>query len=86
MANMLFLLSTGGGNVENKASINLVYAAEKAKEKKLKIVSLVGKSGGELKKISDICIHVKEQETSVIQESHMSILHCICIGLDKIIK
>ncbi len=83
---ILFLLSTGGGNLENKASLNLVYAAQKAKEKNLKIISLVGKSGGELKKISDICIHVKEKETSIIQESHMSILHCICIGLDKIIK
>ena len=83
---ILFLLSTGGGNLENKASLNLVYAAKKAKEKNLKVISLVGKSGGELKKISDICIHVNESETSVIQEAHMSILHCICIGLDKTIK
>ncbi len=83
---ILFLLSTGGGNLKNKASLNLVYAANKAKEKKLKIISLVGKSGGELKKISDICIHVEDTETSIIQEAHMSILHCICIGLDKIIK
>lgn len=83
---ILILLSTGGGNLENKASLNLVHAANKAKEKKLKIISLVGKGGGELKKISDICIHVKEMETSVIQEAHMSILHCICIGLDKTIK
>ena len=30
---ILFLLSTGGGNLENKASLNLVYAANKAKEK-----------------------------------------------------
>ena len=67
---ILFLLSTGGGNLKNKASL----------------ISLVGKSGGELKKISDICIHVEDTETSIIQEAHMSILHCICIGLDKIIK
>lgn len=83
---ILFLLSTGGGNLENKASLNLVYAANKAKDKNLKVISLVGKDGGELKKISDICIHVNETETSVIQEAHMSVLHCICIGLDKIIK
>lgn len=83
---ILFLLSTGGGNLENKASLNLVYAANKAKDKNLKVISLVGKGGGELKKISDICIHVNEKETSIIQEAHMSILHCICIGLDEIIK
>lgn len=83
---ILFLLSTGGGNLENKASLNLVFAANKAKEKNLKVISLVGKNGGELKKISNICIHVLEKETSIIQEAHMSILHCICIGLDQVIK
>ena len=71
---ILFLLSTGGVT-ENKASLNLVYAAKKQKRKME--VLLVGKSGGELKKLSDICIHVNENETSVIQEAHMSILHCI---------
>ena len=83
---ILFLLSTGGGNLKNKASLNLVYAALMAKKKKLKVISLVGKNGGELKKISDICIHVKENETSIIQECHMSILHCICLGLEEKLK
>ena len=80
---ILFLLSTGGGSLKNKTSLNLVFAAKKAKEKKLKVISLVGKDGGELKKISDLSIHVKNNNTSIIQEAHMSILHCICIGLDK---
>ena len=51
------------------------------------LISLVGKSGGELKKKSDICIHVKNNVTAFIQEAHMSILHCICeileMELDK---
>ena len=34
--------------------MNLVYAAKKAKSKGAKIISLVGKSGGYLKSISDI--------------------------------
>ena len=80
---ILFLLSTGGGDLKNKASLNLVFAAQKALKKKLTVISLVGKEGGELKKISNICIHVKNKDTSIIQEAHMSILHCICIGLDS---
>ena len=52
----MFLISTGGGNYENKASLNLVHAAFLAKKRGLKIISLVGKSGGELKKISDLVI------------------------------
>ena len=81
---ILFLLSTGGGNLSGpKSSANLVYAAEEGIKKKMKIISLVGKSGGELKKISNICIHVKSQNTAYIQEAHMSILHCICEILDN---
>ena len=80
---ILFLLSTGGGNLKNKASLNLVYAAKKAKKNKLKVVSLIGKDGGELKKISNIFINVRSNNTSIIQEAHMSILHCICLGLDR---
>ena len=83
---ILFLLSTGGGNYKNKASLNLVYAAQKAIKKKITVISLVGKEGGELKKISDIAIHVENNDTSIIQEAHMSILHCICIGLDTILS
>tara|TARA_X000000950_G_C13920438_1_gene663098 strand:+ start:7696 stop:8283 length:588 start_codon:yes stop_codon:yes gene_type:complete len=80
---VLFLISTGGGNFENKASLNLVHAAILGKKRGLKIISLVGKSGGELKKISDVVIVIKNNSTSIIQEAHMSILHSICYLLEK---
>ena len=75
---ILFLISTGGGNLESGASTCLIKAAEEAKKKDMFLISLVGKSGGELKKISDICIHVDNDVTAFIQEAHMSIMHCIC--------
>ena len=81
---ILFLLSTGGGNLTgSKTSANLVYAAEEAIKKKMKIISLVGKGGGELIKISSVYIHVKSQNTAYIQEAHMSILHCVCEVIDN---
>ena len=81
---ILFLLSTGGGNLTgSKGSANLVYAAQEGINKKMKIISLVGKGGGGLKKISNICINVENQNTAYIQEAHMSILHCICEILDN---
>lgn len=83
---ILFLLSTGGGDEKSNASMNLVYAAEEAKKKNMKVISFVGKTGGILNKISDISILVKSNETSVIQECHMSMLHCICVCLDQLIK
>lgn len=81
---ILILLSTGGG--DKNSSMNLVHAAKLAKKKGLKVISLIGKSGGILKNISDIKIVVKSKITSYIQEAHMSILHCICECLDNELK
>tara|TARA_B100000242_G_C42980580_1_gene455116 strand:+ start:358 stop:945 length:588 start_codon:yes stop_codon:yes gene_type:complete len=79
---ILFLISTGGGNEQNGASMSLVEAAKEAKKKDMKIISLIGKSGGILKDISDIVILVENNVTSFIQEAHISILHCICEIID----
>tara|TARA_X000000950_G_C13723138_1_gene581105 strand:- start:24 stop:608 length:585 start_codon:yes stop_codon:yes gene_type:complete len=80
---LLVCISTGGGDLESKASMNIVYAAVEAKKLGMEIISLIGKGGGELKKISDIDIHIPSNKTSFIQEAHMSILHCVCEILDK---
>jgi len=81
---ILFLITTGGGDRENGASMNLVMAAEKAKEMGLKVYSIAGKTGGELSKISDEFIKVKSFSTSHIQEAHIAIIHAICTGLDEL--
>lgn len=83
---ILFLITTGGGNRENGASMNLVYAAEKAKEIGLKVFTLSGKGGGILKDLSDICITIKSDETSNIQEGHIAVIHGICICIDALDK
>ena len=80
---ILLILSTGGGNIKKNISKNLIYAAKIAKKKKLKVISLVGKSGGYLYKNSDISIKIKSNITSVIQEAHMTILHSICYYLEE---
>ena len=80
---ILFLISTGGGNEKNGASMNLVEAAREAKKKNMKIISLIGKTGGLLKSLSDLYIIVENNTTSHIQEAHISILHCICEIIDE---
>ncbi len=80
---ILFLISTGGGEEKSGASMSLVEAAKEAKKKNLKVISLIGKTGGLLKDISDISIIVDNKTTSFIQEAHIAILHCICENLDK---
>ena len=63
--------------------MSLVEAAKEAKKRNLKVISLIGKSGGILKEISDISIIVGSNVTSFIQEAHIAILHCICENLDN---
>ena len=80
---LLLILSTGGGNIKKNISTNLILAAKKAKKKGIKVVSLVGKSGGYLYKNSTISIKVKSNVTATIQEAHMTILHSICYYLES---
>jgi len=81
---ILFLISTSGGDSTNGISMNMVNAAEKALSMGLKLYSLVGKTGGELGKLSHESIKVASFTTSHIQEAHIAIIHAICLGLDEL--
>jgi len=75
---ILFCLTTSGGNIKKKQSKNLLKAVKFAKKNKLFVISLTGRNGGYVKSKSDLNINIKSNKTSFIQEAHMSILHCIC--------
>ena len=75
---ILFLLSTSGGNLKMKQSLNLIKLARLAKTKKIEIIALLGKGGGELKKISNKSIIINSYKTGSIQEAHKIIFHSIC--------
>ena len=83
---VLFLLSTSGGNIKKKQSINLIKLALLAKSKKISVISLLGKGGGELKKISDHSVIVNSNKTGSIQETHKIIFHSICETFENIVK
>ncbi len=80
---LLIILSTSGGNSKNEQSLNLINLAKYAKNNSNEIICLLGKSGGELKKISKNYIIINSNETGTIQEMHKIILHSICAFLDK---
>ena len=75
---VLFLFSTSGGNIKKRQSINLIKLAKYAKSKKIPIISLLGKGGGELKKISSEYILFDSYKTGSIQEAHKVIFHSLC--------
>lgn len=68
---ILIALSTSG------TSKNVLEAARKAKEIGLIVIGLTGKSGGELKRISDFNFSAGSQKTPNIQEMHITALHAI---------
>lgn len=75
---VLMAISTSGN------STNVVKAAESAKYKGMKVISLTGKNGGKLAGISDIEIRAPYNDYSDrIQEIHIKIIHSIINYIEK---
>jgi len=69
---ILVCLSTSGN------SLNVIKAAQYSQKNNLKVISLTGNNGGELKKNSDICINIDSNCTQRIQEMHILVGHILC--------
>lgn len=55
-SDVLFVFSVGGGSSTPAVSKNLVFAARHAKERGGRVLSIVGRNGGEVKKLSDASV------------------------------
>lgn len=73
----LLCLSTSGN------SKNVVAAAETAKVKGGKVISIVGEKGGKLSELSDATIKLPSQITPEIQEYTLPVYHAICAMLES---
>jgi len=69
---VLIGISTSGN------SLNVIRAFEKAKEKGIHTIALLGGNGGKLKPLADYPIVVPSSDTQRIQEGHITIGHIIC--------
>ena len=74
---LLFVISTSGN------SQNLIEVCKKANELSLKTIALLGRDGGEVSKLADQSLIIKESSTARIQEMHILIIHLICFYLEK---
>lgn len=77
---MLIGISTSGN------SKNIIEAVKVAKKYDGKTVCLLGKDGGDLKKISDISIVIPSDTTARIQECHITIIHILCELIEVALK
>ena len=74
---LLVLHSTSG------ESANLVRAAQAARAKGVRVVALLGKGGGALRRCVDDSLVIPADETSHIQEMHVAIEHIICAIVEE---
>lgn len=59
-------------------SRNVIRAVEEARAAGMQVVGLLGRDGGQLRKLCDVSIVVPSQVTARIQESHILIGHTLC--------
>ena len=69
---ILIAISTSGN------SANILKAIDRAKKSGMKVISLTGETGGEMRSVSDVLLNVPSVDTPRIQESHILIGHIIC--------
>ena len=74
---VLILISTSGGNIKKKQSVNLINVAKLAIKKKVEMICFVGKSGGEISKYAKINFFSNSTKTPIIQENQQLIFHLI---------
>lgn len=69
---VIIAISTSGN------SPNVIKGVKTSIKKGAKIISLTGKDGGKLKKLSDILLNIPSMNTPRIQEGHRIVIHIIC--------
>jgi len=77
---ILLAISTSGN------SDSITTAVKAAHEKKIRIIALTGRDGGEMAKLldaNDIEIRVPSESTARIQEVHLLTIHCLCHQIDE---
>ncbi|WP_228389276.1 glycosyltransferase [Cumulibacter manganitolerans] len=74
---VLVALSTSG------SSTNVLRAAERARERGLRVWAITGRAPNPLSCLADETVSVDSSDTSVIQEVHLLIVHALCAALDS---
>ncbi len=78
----LLAISTSGN------SENVLRAIKAAQERGVTVIGLSGRDGGKFNQVlgeNDIHISVPHPKTARIQEVHITVIHCLCDGLDMLL-
>ena len=75
-SDVLIAISTSGN------SKNVIRAIEMAKGKKIRVIVLTGKSGGNMANSGNINICIPSDDTQRIQEGHLMVEHILCESVE----
>jgi D-sedoheptulose 7-phosphate isomerase len=73
----LLALSTSG------TSANVVRACTAAREAGVRVYGLTGAAGGEVAAASDVAVRVGFDDTALVQEVHLMVIHLVCELVEK---
>lgn len=74
----LLIAITTSGN-----SKSIIGAAKSAQDIGMKVIGFTGKSGGELKNHSDVCLKIPSEVTEIIQHIHVTLGHYFAGELER---
>ncbi|MBD0776797.1 SIS domain-containing protein [Maribacter sp. ANRC-HE7] len=74
---VLLAISTSGN------SVNVLDACITAKALGMKVVGLLGETGGKIKSLCDVAVCVPVTNTAAVQEYHLPIYHALCIMVEE---
>lgn len=69
---LLIIISSSGN------SKNIIKLTKFAKKKKIKTIGFSGFDGGFLKKNSNICLHINQENYGLVEDCHHVLMHIIC--------
>lgn len=64
-------------------SPDVVKASRLAKQKGLTVIASLGRDGGKMKELCDVCLIIPSDNTARIQEMHILCAHSICQAIDE---
>jgi D-sedoheptulose 7-phosphate isomerase len=67
-------------------SPNILKGIEYAKEKSAKVIGFTGFSGGKLRELSDICVHIDCNNYGQVEDLHMLLCHLISQNIKNVIQ
>ena len=66
-------------------SPNVINAMNAARKQGAYTIAMTGKSGGKIKPLCSEIVNVESDDTPIIQEMHIAIIHMICLEIDRMI-